>query len=113
MTLPFQFAWSQPISEKGRLELALGGAVTIFGRNSGSLINGDSTALIGADAGYKTTGLLSLGGSIKYLHRFGNHHSVYIEPWAQFGISNQSLPALTYESLRRRYGIRIGYRYYF
>ena len=112
LTVPFQFAWSHPISTRGSLELAAGGAISVFGRNSGTVIDTDSST-IGADIGYKTTGLLSLGGSIKYLHRFGNHHSVYIEPWAQFGITNQSNSPLPYESLRRRYGIRVGYRFYF
>ncbi len=113
LTLPFQFAWSKPVSKRGTLEFAVGGALSIFGRNSGSLLNGDTIPVIDAAVGYQTTGLLSLGGSLKYIHSFGNHHSVYVEPWAQFGISNQSAPALNYESLRRRYGIRVGYRFYF
>ncbi|MCH2218504.1 MAG: hypothetical protein MK076_10630 [Flavobacteriales bacterium] len=112
-TLPFQFAWSQPISARGALEFSLGGAISIFGRNTGSVIVDNSNFAVGAETGYHTTGMLSLGGSIKYLHRFGNHHSVYVEPWAQFGVTNQSTPQISYESLRRRYGVRMGYRFYF
>lgn len=112
-TLPFQFAWSQTISKRGILEFAMGGSISLYGRNSGSVVVDNSKFAIAAENAYRTSGVLSLGGSIKYLHRFGDHHSVYIEPWAQFGLTNQSGPALNYESLRRRYGIRVGYRFYF
>lgn len=113
LTLPFQFAWSQPISARGVLEFSLGGAISIFGKNTGSVIVDQTNFSLDAQQGYHTTGMLSLGGSIKYVHRFGNHHSVYAEPWAQFGITNQSGPQISYESLRRRYGVRVGYRFYF
>ena len=112
-TLPFQFGWSQPISKRGVLEFSLGGAISIYGRNTGSIIVDTSNFTVSAENGYHPTGMLSLGGSIKYLHSFGDHHSVYVEPWAQFGVTNQSSPALNYESFRRRYGIRLGYRFYF
>lgn len=112
-TLPFQFSWTQPISPRSALEFSLGGAVSIFGKNTGVVLPDTSNFAINAQEGYHTSGMLSLGGSVKYLYRFGNHHSVYVEPWLQLGITNQSTPALNYESLRRRYGIRIGYRFYF
>jgi hypothetical protein len=112
-TLPFHFAWSQSISPRGVLEFALGGEISILGRNTGLIIVDNSGFSFDAQSGYHTTGMLSVGGSIKYLHRFGDHHSAYIEPWAQFGVTNQSKPMISYESLRRRYGIRVGYRFYF
>lgn len=112
-TLPFQFSWTQPISPRSALEFSLGGAVSIFGKNTGVVLPDTSNFAINAQEGYHTSGMLSLGGSVKYLYRFGNHHSVYVEPWLQLGVTNQSTPALNYESLRRRYGIRIGYRFYF
>lgn len=110
--LPFQFAWTQSISTRSSLEFSLGGEISIFGKNTGTISN-DNSNLILAENAYHTSGMLSLGGSVKYLYKFGNHHAVYAEPWAQFGITNQSTPALNYESLRRTYGIRVGYRFYF
>jgi hypothetical protein len=112
-TLPFHFAWSQPISARGVLEFSLGGEISILGRNTGSILVDNTGFSFDAQSGYHTTGMLSVGGSIKYLHRFGDHHSAYVEPWAQFGVTNQSKPMISYESLRRRYGIRVGYRFYF
>jgi len=112
-TLPFQFNWTQPLSQRSALEFSLGGAVSLFGRNTGVVLPDTSNFAIDAQEGYHTSGMLSVGGSVKYLYRFGNHHSVYVEPWMQLGVTNQSTPALNYESLRRRYGIRVGYRFYF
>lgn len=112
-TLPFQFNWTQPLSPRSALEFSLGGAVSLFGRNTGVVLPDTSNFAIDAQEGYHTSGMLSVGGSVKYLYRFGNHHSVYVEPWMQLGVTNQSTPSLNYESLRRRYGIRVGYRFYF
>lgn len=112
-TLPFQFNWTQPLSPRSALEFSVGGAVSLFGRNTGVVLPDTSNFAIDAQEGYHTSGMLSVGGSVKYLYRFGNHHSVYVEPWIQLGVTNQSTPALNYESLRRRYGIRVGYRFYF
>ena len=112
-TLPFQFAWAQPITNRGILEIAIGGELSIYGRNSGAVIVDNSTLAVDAKNGYRTTGLLSVGGSLKYLHRFGEHHAAYIEPWLQLGVTNQSMSSLSYETIRRRYGVRVGYRIYF
>ncbi len=112
-SLPFQFNWTQPISPRSALEFSVGGAVSLFGTNTGVVLPDTSDFTIDAQEGYHTSGMLSVGGSMKYLYRFGNHHSVYVEPWIQLGVTNQSTPALNYESVRRRYGIRVGYRFYF
>lgn len=113
LTLPFQFAWKTPVSKRGELEFALGGALSIYGRNTGNTIVDTSNYAIPSANAFHPKGILSVGGSIKYLHRFGMHHSVYIEPWARFGITNQSMPTLQYETRRNNYGIRVGYRFYF
>ncbi|MDG1331414.1 MAG: hypothetical protein P8P74_03745 [Crocinitomicaceae bacterium] len=111
-SLPFQFAWSQPISPRSSLEFAMGGELSLFGNNTGTTILNDSTTVLASSA-YRTSGMLSIGGSIKYLYHFGNRHAVYVEPWAQFGLTNNNTPQLNYTSLRRRVGIRFGYRFYF
>lgn len=112
LTIPFQFAYGTDLGKHGELELALGGSVSIHGKNSGSVIVDPYTNVISAERAYRTSGLLSLGGSIKYLHHFGEHHSAYIEPWLQVGVSSQSSPNLHYDSFRHRAGIRFGYRFY-
>lgn len=113
-TLPFQFAWSRSLGKRSSLEIGVGGAITLFGTNSG-LVRYDQydTLMASAANAYHTSGMLSVGGSLKYLYRFGEHHSVYIEPWTRFGITNQSTPNLQYETFRKNYGIRFGYRFYF
>lgn len=113
LTLPFQFAWKMSVSPRGELEFALGGSLSIYGKNTGNTIVDTSNYTIPSANAFHPTGILSVGGSIKYLHRFGMHHAVYIEPWARFGISNQSQPTLPYETRRNNYGIRVGYRFYF
>lgn len=112
LTLPFHFAWNKPLSIRSELEFAVGGTLSVYGRNKGATIF-DSDTLINASQAYHTSGMLSLGGSIKYLYNLGDRHAVYIEPWVQFGITNQFAPQLTYESLRNSYGVRFGYRFYF
>lgn len=112
VSIPFHFAYSKPIGIRGELEIAFGGSLTIFGKNTGTLIVDPSNYTVAAQNGYHTKGMLSLGGSLKYIYRFGLHHAAYVEPWVRFGITNQSTPTLSYESVRNKYGIRFGYRFY-
>lgn len=113
LTLPFQFAWKMDLNPRSELEFALGGAVSIYGKNDGYTIQNASNTTIPSSEAYRTTGILSLGGSVKYIHRFGVHHSVYVEPWARIGITNMSTSMLPYDTRRNQYGIRVGYRFYF
>lgn len=112
LTIPFQFGYGIDFGKHGELEFALGGSVSIYGKNSGSIIVDPYNSVISAERAYRTNGVVSLGGSIKYLHHFGNHHAAYIEPWIQAGVSSQSSPNLHYDSFRHRAGIRFGYRFY-
>lgn len=113
-TLPFQFAWTRSLGKRSSLEIGVGGAITLFGTNSG-LVRYDQydTLMASAASAYHTSGMLSVGGSLKYMYRFSEHHSVYVEPWTRFGVTNQSTPNLQYETFRKNYGIRFGYRFYF
>ncbi len=113
LSVPFQFAWKMNLNPRSELEFALGGAVSIYGKNTGYTIqNASNTAITSAEA-YKTAGILSLGGSVKYLYRFGLCHSVYVEPWARIGITNLSTSMLSFDTRRNQYGLRVGYRFYF
>jgi len=109
LTIPFHFGWTQSVGVRSKLMFALGGDLTIYSRNNGVVLQNLNNTIPLQNA-YKNTGILSLGGSIKYLYYFKSRHAVYIQPWAQFGITNQGTSTLNYESLRRRYGVRVGYR---
>ena len=113
LTVPFQLAWKTNASEKSEFEFSLGGAVTVYGKNTGITTEQMGYGTIPTSEAYRTKGILSLGGSIKYLQRFGLHHALYIEPWARLGITSLSMPVLLYAVRRDHYGIRVGYRFYF
>lgn len=111
--IPFQFAWNTSIGKRGLLEFGLGGSLSVYGKNNGFTIQDTQANATTSSEAIHTKGILSVGGSVKYLYQFGSHHAAYIEPWIRFGITNQSTPALQYESYRRNLGIRFGYRFYF
>jgi len=112
-TVPFQLGWKTATSSRTELEFALGGSISVYGENTGIADGNFWVGQLPTSEAYRTKGILSLGGSIKYLHRIGLHHALYIKPWARLGISNVAMPVLLYTARRHHYGIRIGYRFYF
>jgi hypothetical protein len=112
-TVPFQLGWKTATSSRTELEFALGGSISVYGENTGIAGGYFGVGQLPTSEAYRTKGILSLGGSIKYLHRIGLHHAFYIEPWARLGISNVAMPVLPYTARRNHYGIRVGYRFYF
>lgn len=112
LSIPFHFAWHQQIGVRGELEVAIGGAISLYGRNSGAVIADANNFVLSSQEGYHVSGMFSVGGSLKYLHHLNDRHAVYIQPWARFGVTNQSTPSLPYETFRNSYGLRFGYRFY-
>ncbi|MCH2224650.1 MAG: hypothetical protein MK066_07770 [Crocinitomicaceae bacterium] len=110
LTIPFGISWEKNLSTRSSLDCSFGGELSIYGKYSGNILSNTNPA----NTTYKKAGVLSFGGSIKYFYHIKSQHSLYIEPWAQFGITNLNIPnSIPFDQRLYKSGIRLGYRFQF